>query len=83
MNATGGKHFAENNLPFTTQQYQNDNIASFMFHGKTRFEVVPFEERNRSQDPEVQRTVTFTSNIDTLPQLFPLSVEVIYLKQNF
>ena len=32
---TGGKLFAEINLPFTTKQY-NDNIASFVYDGETR-----------------------------------------------
>ena len=29
-NPTGGKLFAEINLPFTTKQYKNDNIANFV-----------------------------------------------------
>ena len=29
--ATGGKLFAEINLPFTMKQYRNDNIANFVY----------------------------------------------------
>ena len=29
-NPTGGKHFAQINLTFTTKQYKNDNIANFV-----------------------------------------------------
>ena len=33
---TGGKLFAEINLPFTTKQYKNDKIVNFVHYGKTR-----------------------------------------------
>ena len=29
-----GKLFAQINLPFTTKQYKNDNIAIFVYYGK-------------------------------------------------
>ena len=29
-NPTGSKFFAQINLPFTTKQYKNDNIANFV-----------------------------------------------------
>ena len=37
LNPTGGKLFAEINLPFTTKQYKDDNIANFVYCRKTRF----------------------------------------------
>ena len=32
---TRGKLFAEINLPFTAKQHKNDNIANFVYYGKT------------------------------------------------
>ena len=37
---TGGKYFAEINLPFTMKQYKNDNIANFVYYEKTRLKLV-------------------------------------------
>ena len=33
---SGGKLFAEINLPLTKKQYKNDNIANFVYYGKTQ-----------------------------------------------
>ena len=35
---SGAKLFAIN-LPFTTKQYKNDNIANFVYYGKTRIHI--------------------------------------------
>ena len=37
-NPTGGKIFAIN-LPFTTKQYKIDNIANFVYYGRTRMNI--------------------------------------------
>ena len=34
FNTTGGKLFAQINLPFTTKQYKNDNIVNFVWLGE-------------------------------------------------
>ena len=34
---TRGKHFVEINLPFTMRQHKIDNIANFVYYGKTRY----------------------------------------------
>ena len=34
---SGGKLFAQINLPSTTKQYKYDNIANFVYYRKTRF----------------------------------------------